>query len=269
MNDDKIKGYIICETTSISQPKIISDKNDITVIETVLQDDLPNRNKRIYPINVLRPAILESPYIQERLRRKAWYGEAGHPLDSNIQRQLYIDQTRISHIISNAWFEGSILKGNVMMGHTQVSKDMQSLVRCGSEVAFSMRGFGPVSEKRGDLVEIKAPLNILTYDWVIHPSHPAAYMTGIIQESTLDLFRNDGKIIDDIFEPITESQYMDFITEQSKNVQSMAEQFEFMLENASYNPNDKMVYLKKDSDVLAIKLEDAIAFEIDDYLSKF
>lgn len=59
-----------------------------------------------------------------------------------------------------------MLYGVVECAQTARGKDMQGLIRQGSQVAFSMRGFGPVSEKKGDITYIKAPLHILTYDWV-------------------------------------------------------------------------------------------------------
>jgi len=78
LRDEKIKGYIISEDAMISTPKIISDKSgQPTVIETVLQEgDIQNRNKRIYPADVIKNA-LRSEYVQERLRTKSWLGEAG------------------------------------------------------------------------------------------------------------------------------------------------------------------------------------------------
>jgi hypothetical protein len=74
----KVKGYIISETSAVSQPTVLSDKsNGATIFETILQDgDKPNRNKRVYPLSVLKKAM-ESDYIKERLDTKTWYGEAG------------------------------------------------------------------------------------------------------------------------------------------------------------------------------------------------
>ena len=162
----EIKGYLISETAAISQPSVLSDKEDVTIFEAILQDgDTPNRNKRVYPLNVLKKAM-DNEYVKERLDTKTWFGEAGHPLNPDVQRQLYIDQTRISHIITKAWFEGKYLKGIVECAPTAVGRDMQGLVRRGSKVAFSLRGFGPVSEKKGDIVTVKDPLQILTFDWV-------------------------------------------------------------------------------------------------------
>ena len=41
----------------------------------------------------------------------AIFTEAGHPLKPDIQRQLYLDQSNISHRVNEVWWEGNILKG--------------------------------------------------------------------------------------------------------------------------------------------------------------
>ena len=78
LNAEKIRGYIISEDAITATPKILSDKSGSpTVIETILQEgDVQNRNKRIYPTDVIRKA-LASEYVQERLNTKSWVGEAG------------------------------------------------------------------------------------------------------------------------------------------------------------------------------------------------
>lgn len=167
MPKENIKGYMISEAETTSVPKILNDKSgSVTTIEAVLQEgDLQNRNRRVYPTNVIKKA-LTSDYVQERLKTKSWYGEAGHPLAPTVERQLYVDQSNISHIITKTWWEGNLLKGIVECALTERGRDMQGLIRQGSQVAFSMRGYGPISEKKGDITYIKDPLHILCYDWV-------------------------------------------------------------------------------------------------------
>jgi hypothetical protein len=162
-----IKGYLIIESAVESEPKILSDKNGVVKIDTVLQDaDIPNRNRRLYSLPVLSEAV-KTPYIKERLKTKSLYGEAGHPMSPDLQRQLYTDQTRISHIITSLEFEKNVLNGIVESALTSVGKDFAGLIRQGSQVAFSMRGVGPITEsKQGGITEVKAPLNIYTWDWV-------------------------------------------------------------------------------------------------------
>lgn len=165
---EQVKGYIICESAfEPVKPTIVSgkDTNRVTINTTLQSADTKNRNKRIYSRRVLENG-LNAPYVQERLKTKSWYGEAGHPLDPDVKRQLYIDQGNISHIINKVWWEGNLLKGEVSAANTARGADFDGLIRQGSEVAFSLRAVGPVVEQRGDTTYVKDPLTIFTYDWV-------------------------------------------------------------------------------------------------------
>lgn len=65
-----------------------------------------------------------------------------HPFNPDIKRQLYTDQSNISHIINKVWWEGNLLKGEVTAANTHQGKDFDGLIRQGSEVAFSLRAVG-------------------------------------------------------------------------------------------------------------------------------
>lgn len=84
MNNNELKGYIICESPTVMQkPQIItSSKCDRVVIETILQDaDVLNRNKRIYPKNVLENG-LKSDFVKERIATKTFFGKCFAELKS-------------------------------------------------------------------------------------------------------------------------------------------------------------------------------------------
>ena len=93
--------------------------------------------------------------------------ECGHPLSDDPKRQMYIDQTKISHIITETFWEGNKLMGIVETAQTRAGKDMRGLIRQGSSVAFSMRGMSDNVRKDGDLVRVGSPLMIASYDWVL------------------------------------------------------------------------------------------------------
>lgn len=269
--ENDVKGYIISEDVTISQPKIIGDKEGgITAIEAVLQEgDNPNRNKRIYPTSTIKSG-LNTEYVQERIKTKSWFGEAGHPLQPSVERQLYIDQSNISHIITKFWWESNLLKGIVECAQTARGKDMQGLIRQGTQVAFSMRGFGPVSEKKGDICVIKEPLHILTYDWVIHPSHRPAYMTKLVSESASFIERKQTEKLNEegYFIPLTESSIKDFLNESSNNIKSLKDQLNF--DNADIIGKKKqLVYLKEGSDILAVYLENNLLKDLDNHINKY
>jgi hypothetical protein len=246
--DPQVKGYLINETAvTTNSPIVKSNVNGIVTIQATLQEgDVPNRNKRIYATTTLKEAV-KSPYIEERLRTKTWYGEAGHPLVPTMERQLYTDQTRISHIVTKVWFEGNSLKSIVESANTVVGRDFAGLILQGSAVAFSMRGIGPITERKGEFLEVKSPLSIYDYDWVIHPSHTIAYMEKIIQESTLNMLTGKDQLSDELLiasgAVLTESaaikmfnegmlipifeDYVEYLKTSSRNLMLISEQFEF------------------------------------------
>jgi len=136
-NNEKVKGYIISEAEYSATPKVLNDASGKpTVFETILQEgDIKNRNTRIYPTSVIQNG-LNSEYVQERLATHSWVGEAGHPLAPTVERQLYIDQSNISHIITKTWFEGNLLYGVVETALTERGRDMQGLIRQGMTAEF-------------------------------------------------------------------------------------------------------------------------------------
>ena len=67
-------GIIFYESEISSVPTILTDKRESIIIEAELQEvNAPNRNKRIYDEDAVWGA-LTGPIVQEKLRRKAFYG---------------------------------------------------------------------------------------------------------------------------------------------------------------------------------------------------
>jgi len=79
LDNKKIKGYIICESsTKPVEPTIVKgSKIERVIIKTTLQEaDIINRNKRLYPKGVIDRG-LQSDYVKERIATKTFFGEAG------------------------------------------------------------------------------------------------------------------------------------------------------------------------------------------------
>lgn len=196
----KKDGYVILESSYTSTPEIVSDKCDVTIFKAIIQEaELPNRNKRIYSKRALEEAIAR-PMFQEKLRTKNFFGEAGHPMEESLQRQTYIDQRNISHIITDVSWEGNLLMATIETANTQAGKDFQGLIRQGAKVSFSMRGVGGSVRKKDGYDFIDSGLHILTYDWVVFPSHEKAYMQDIIKEDAeffveIDNHMNSEKVL--------------------------------------------------------------------------
>ena len=268
----KGKGYLITEaaTTGIS-PRIVHDSEVTTKFVAEIQEaEAPNRNGRIYSKEALDSAIRHYS-IQEKLKNKALVCEAGHPLSDDPRRQMYIDQTNISHIITDIWWEGNKLMAKIETANTRVGRDMQGLIRQGSKVAFSMRGMSDNVKKDGQYTRVGSPLMITCWDWVILPSHPNSYMVqeGVEQKVSPSIKADEKVLTEGVLTPYNSGDLLKFVTESSQNVQDVVDVFgfKFNLDNVSYG-EDQMLSIKENNETLKIFLEENLKSELDDYYSK-
>ena len=220
--NEPLVGVILQELSVMAaEPKVVNDTGSVVRFETVLQDTKPNRNKRIYKEDVLSEAI-QAARVQELLRTRNMFGEANHPFTTELSRQMVIDQTRISHIVTDIRPpQGGVVRGMIETAATRCGRDFRGLiVENKSTVAFSMRGMGGVRKVPGqDLVEVTKPLALVTYDWVTFPSHQSAYMSTDV--------KHEGVA------PVTMRAATEYAKDQSGNVKALVEQFE--LENAEFH----------------------------------
>lgn len=150
-----------------------------TEFTAILQKaDYKNRNGRIYPKDVLDEAI-NSPLVQEKLRTHTLYGEAGHPLSTDVRRTTTIDLRNVAFLIEQMWWEGPMLKAKCKTASTAAGRDMAGLIEDGSVLSFSLRAQGNVlKDGMRDALVVQKPLAIIGWDWVWLPSNQDAYMTS-------------------------------------------------------------------------------------------
>ena len=145
------------------------------------------------------------------------------------------------------------------------------LIRRKSQVAFSMRGIGPTVIKKNGYVEVRKPISIYTYDWVIHPSHPAAYMQNIISESLLpsgitgydyEAFSESCELL-----PFYQQQIASYVKCESSNLKVMCDQLGINLECATVTPDGKGgVNVVEGRQLMKVFLEDHLNKEVDSFL---
>lgn len=274
MIDSRI-GFVICETASSEpqDPVIVGEKNNRVTIEAVLQDmNVKNRNGRFYSDKELMPE-LTCPRTVELIKSGNFCGEAGHPMCKDIARQQTIDPNNVSHKILKLWKEGNNIKAHVKGTPNDRGENFNNFILDDTKVSFSLRALGSVQNtNRG--AEVKN-IKVITWDWVIFPSHKAAYMTGIVEESGNIYAQNEGSKLylpeDDagIIEPITNKQVMDYIKEESANIKTVLKSFDTLYETASLVDNGRRVQLvSKEGDVFNINLESYIRNEILDYCNR-
>jgi hypothetical protein len=247
--EGNLVGVLLQElAVAATRPKITSDTGTVCRFEATLQDVSPNRNRRMYTEDVLASA-LASPQIKEKLRTRTMFGEANHPFLKDVERQMVVDHTRISHLVTAiSPLKNGIVRGHVETAATAVGRDYRGLiVENGSMAAFSMRGIGGVRRVPGkDLVEVTKPLALISYDSVTYPSHQNAYMDTL----------NETHVA-----PVTVDQATAYACDQSGNFQALMEQFELIPDELRLTADNRAMVVRSGQTVIAAFLEKDIRTE--------
>jgi hypothetical protein len=136
----------------------------------------PNRNGRIYPEKVLRR---ESENYKKMINKGIALSELNHPESS------LIDLDRVSHAITEVWWEGNVLMGKIKLltspgfhesGICSTKGDLAAnYLRQGVTLGISSRGVGSL-KKVGEQNEVQDDFELICFDLVSSPSTPGAYL---------------------------------------------------------------------------------------------
>ena len=144
-----------------------------TFIEGVfMQAEKENRNKRIYPKEVLAEATKK--YVSEQVKTGRAVGELNHPDGP----QINLD--KVSHRITDLKWEGNDVVGRALILDTPMGKIVKGLVEGGCKLGVSSRGMGTVEQKEGKTY-VKNDYVLSTVDIVQDPSAPSAFVEGIME----------------------------------------------------------------------------------------
>jgi len=145
--------------------------------------NVPNRNGRIYPERILKREA--DNYIKNYINKGTSLSELNHPESS------LIDLDRVSHIISEIWWEGNILLGKLKLltspgvherGIISTKGDQAAnLLRQGVTLGISSRGVGSLV-KKGEQNEVQEDFELICFDLVSSPSTPGAYLFSDLKD---------------------------------------------------------------------------------------
>jgi hypothetical protein len=143
---------------------------------TLQKHGVPNRNGRIYPEKILKR---EDEKYQDIIKRGMSISELNHPESS------LIDLDRVSHLITETWWEGNVLMGKIKLltspgfherGIVTSKGDVAAnLMRQGVTMGVSSRGVGSLV-KKGEQNEVQDDFELICFDLVSSPSTPGAYL---------------------------------------------------------------------------------------------
>ena len=161
----------------IKESKNFLDHSKPFEFYAVLQKfNTPNRNGRIYPENILKR---EADNYKKMIERGTSLSELNHPESS------LIDLDRVSHIITDIWWDGNVLMGKLKLltspgfherGVVSTKGDLAAnYLRQGVTLGISSRGVGSL-KKVGETNEVQPDFELICFDLVSSPSTPGAYL---------------------------------------------------------------------------------------------
>ena len=143
---------------------------------TLQKYGVPNRNGRVYPERILKR---EADKYKSLIQKGLSTSELNHPESS------LIDLDRVSHMITDIWWDGHILMGKLKLltspgfherGVVTTKGDIAAnLLRQGVTLGISSRGVGSL-KKVGEKNEVQPDFELICFDLVSSPSTPGAYL---------------------------------------------------------------------------------------------
>jgi len=173
-------GFINPKTENnqyIMESKGMLDHSKPFEFYAVLQKyNTPSRNGRIYPERILKR---EADNYKKMIQKGTSLSELNHPESS------LIDLDRVSHIITDIWWDGPVLMGKLKLltspgfherGIVSTKGDMAAnYLRQGVTLGISSRGVGSL-KKVGEQNEVQDDFELICFDLVSSPSTPGAYL---------------------------------------------------------------------------------------------
>lgn len=167
---DQKNSYIM------EQKKMLDYSKPFEFYAVLQKYNTPNRNGRIYPERILKR---EAENYKKMISKGVSLSELNHPESS------LIDLDRVSHIIDEIWWEGSVLMGKLRLltspgfherGIVSTKGDMAAnYLRQGVTLGISSRGVGSL-KKVGEQNEVQDDFELICFDLVSSPSTPGAYL---------------------------------------------------------------------------------------------
>ena len=273
LHKDEVLAYVVMEESfEPVQPKNVHvcDSNNLFYVsfEATLQDfNVKNRNGRIYMGSAMIPS-LQAEHIMELQRNGSWFGEAGHPLSDDVKRILTIDPKLISHRIVSHEVNNYKCTGRIETLDTEHGRQMTKSILQGMNPAFSLRALAPLVKKPDGTAVVQSKCHAVCYDWVILPSHKAAYKdpSAPVNKICKNVMESGNTMDSRDLVPVHEAAIKDYIAMESANVKLISNVCEVALGNMSLSKDMRHAILKENNNTYFVKLEDKIKYDINKYM---
>jgi hypothetical protein len=166
----------------LQEAKNFDYRNTFEFYAVLQKFDTANRNGRFYPERILKR---EADKYKNIIKKGLSTSELNHPESS------LIDLDRVSHLITDIWWDKNILMGKLKLlttpgfherGIVSSKGDIAAnLLRQGVTLGISSRGVGSL-KKVGERNEVQDDFELICFDLVSSPSTPGAYLFDDVNE---------------------------------------------------------------------------------------
>jgi len=199
-------------------------KKDMYISGVFMQEELKNRNGRVYPSAVMEKAVKK--YISEYVNTKRALGELNHP------PSVQVNPERVSHLITELRREGNNWMGKAKILDTPMGKIVRGIIEGGGSLGVSSRGVGSLKESNGVKI-VQEDFSLATIDIVSDPSAHDAWVGGIYE--SLNYEWEDGALVEskveDKKEDIVEDKTEDIVEDKTESQVKAFESFMSKISN--------------------------------------
>lgn len=293
LNNDDIALMYLAEQTSPEDYKLseveITEKLGATWVSFVAilhSFDVMNRNRRIYDSDNTWNAIINNERIQDALRKRGWFGEMDHPgqdftnMALTAERVQKIQMGNRSHAILNPRRQNNLLIANIeTCPGTEAGLGMARDIVRGLVPSFSCRSIATMKNRNNKpYVDVR---KLITYDWVLYPSHREAEMITkpmvntqkITLESVCEHLQQSSffDYSKDFCVPINEFvDFKEFLCDMDKNVSFVIESGDMSLNNITgFDPATKNVIIESAGSKIFVNTSIQTKKKVEDFLTSF
>jgi len=183
----------VTESVKLVTESKLGKGTDYFIEGVFLQSAIQNRNKRMYPEEIMDKEVAR--YMKEQVENNRAYGELGHP--DNPQ----INLDRVSHLIVSLKKEGTNYIGKAKILETPMGQIAKGLLDGGANLGVSSRALGSLVTNNEGVSIVQDDFMLSTAaDIVADPSAPDAYVRGIMENKEWVFV--DGKFVEKHIEEV-------------------------------------------------------------------
>lgn len=161
-----------------------SKKKKLYITGPFIQCDVVNRNRRLYPLSVVKPTV--DAYIKEYVDTNRAVGELEHPEATNGVTD------RIAVRITELKQDNKDFIGKALVLSTPCGELIKALLDGGVRMGVSSRGTGATKPKNG--YEEVSSYALKAIDVVYAPSAPDAFVDALIESKNIDTSFIDNQL---------------------------------------------------------------------------